>query len=283
MKLRLGLIYGIAGMLLAGARLWAADNNPTNAVTATPAVYVPDTRHQNEPLPDGVLAWNGLIQETTVAENAGKAEFTVCFTNLSPDNVTILDVHPSCGCTTAHLPPLPWIIPPGTNGQFGLTVNLAGRAGPQVKTVQVKTDKGLKQLVLKINILPPVLPMQSEAERAHAVEVAKADRQAVFHGDCATCHVKPGEGKYGRPLYDAVCGICHDSKNRASVVPDLHNLKTPTGVEYWKTWISHGRPGTLMPAFSTADGGPLSEMQIVSMVGYLNGSFSAHPAPAPAH
>jgi cytochrome c5 len=282
MKLRRIWVSGITGVLLAGTRLLAADSNSTNAVTATTAVYVPDTKHQNDPLPDGVLAWNSLIQETTVAANAGKAGFNVSFTNVSADIVAILDVHPSCGCTTAQLPPLPWIIPSGTNGQFSLTVNLAGKTGTQVKTVSVKTDKGFKQLILKINILLPAIPTQSEAERAHALEVAKADRQAVFRNDCTTCHLKPGEGKYGKSLYDADCGICHDSKTRASMVPDLHNLKTPTNAEFWKTWIAHGKAGTLMPAFSTADGGPLSEMQIVSMVGYLNGSFSSRPAPRPA-
>jgi cytochrome c5 len=193
--------------------------------------------------------------------------------------VAILEVHPSCGCTTAQLPPLPWIIPPGANGQFGLTVNLAGRTGMQVKTVNVKTDKGFKQLILKINILPPVVPTQSDADRAHALEMAKADRQTVFQGDCAICHVKPGTGKYGKPLYDAVCAICHESTTRASMVPDLHNIKTPPNVDFWQTWIAHGKAGSLMPAFSTADGGPLSEMQITSLAGYLNMTIPSQAAP----
>ena len=329
MKLRRIFVCGVAGIVLAGGRLLAADSNPTNAVATTAAVYVTDMSHQNEPLPDGVLAWNGLTQETTVAADAGNAHFVFSFTNIAtasetvlvtnvttstnitavtnssfvwfkknslvtnlskttsittnnviePVPVAILEVHPSCGCTTAQLPPLPWIIAPGTNGQFGLTVNLAGRSGMQVKTVNVKTDKGFKQLILKINILPPVVSTQSDADRARALEMAKADRQAVFRGDCATCHVKPGTGKYGKPLYDAVCAICHESKTRASMVTDLHNLKTPTNVDFWQTWIAHGKAGSLMPAFSTADGGPLSDMQITSLTGYLNATIpSQFPA-----
>lgn len=320
MKLRRVFICGIAGIVLVGARIFAADGNPTNAVATTAAVYVPDTSHQNDPLPDGVLAWNSLTQETTVAADAGNASFVFSFTNIAtvhetalatnvttitnitavtnsfffwfkkisfvtnfstatsittnnvtkPVPVAILEVHPSCGCTTAQLPPLPWIIAPGTNGQFGLTVNLAGRSGMQVKTVNVKTDKGFTQLILKITILPPVVPTQSEADRARALEMAKADRQSVFRGDCAACHVKPGDSKYGKPLYDAVCAICHESKTRASMVTDLHNIKTPTNVDFWQTWIAHGKAGSLMPAFSTADGGPLSDMQIASLAGYLN-------------
>ena len=330
MKLRRVLIFGIAGIVLASARLFAADSNPTNAVAATAAVYVPDTSHQNDPLPDGVLAWNSLEQETTVAADAGNAILAFSFTNIAtvhettlitnvttitnitavtnsyffwfkknsfvtnfstatsittnnvtkPVPVAILDVHPSCGCTTAQLPPLPWIIAPGTNGQIGLTVNLAGKTGMQIKTVNVKTDKGFKRLDLKVTILPPVVPTQSAADRARALEMAKADRQAVFRGDCASCHVKPGAGKYGKPLYDAVCAICHESKTRASMVSDLHNIKTPTNVDFWQTWIAHGKADSLMPAFSTADGGPFSEIQIASIASYLNATI---PSQLPAN
>jgi mono/diheme cytochrome c family protein len=330
MKLRRVFVCGIAGIVLASGRLLAADGHPTNAVMATPAVYVPDTSHQNDPLPDGVLAWNGTTLETNVAANAGIAYFVFSFTNIAtvhetalvtnvttitnitavtnssfywfkkisfvtnfstvtsittnnvtkPVPVTILDVHAGCACTTAKLPPMPWIIPPGTNEQFGVTVNLAGRTGPQFKTVNVKTDKGSKALVLKITILPPVIPTQSEADRARALELAKADRQAVFQGDCAVCHVKPGEGKYAKPLYDTICAICHESKTRASMVPDLHNIKTSTNVDFWQTWVAHGKAGSLMPAFSTTDGGPLSDMQIASLVQYLAATF---PSQLPAN
>jgi mono/diheme cytochrome c family protein len=269
MKLRRILVCGIAGLVLAGGRLFAADSGPTNASVITPAVYVPDITHQNEPLPDGVLAWDDVLKHTQVAATAGVAQFSFSFTNISGDKVVILDVHPSCGCTTAHLPPMPWIVPPGTNGHFGLTVNVAGKTGTLGKTVTVKTDKGSKLLNLQITILPPVAPSQSEAERAHAMELAKADRQMVFRGDCVTCHVKPGQGKYGKPLYDAVCGICHESQHRASMVPDLHQIKTPTNLDFWQTWIAHGKAGSLMPAFSTADGGSLSDMQIMTLAQYL--------------
>ncbi|MGA3141545.1 MAG: DUF1573 domain-containing protein [Verrucomicrobiota bacterium] len=330
MKLRRVFVCGVAGIVLASGRLLAADSHSTNAAAATAAVYVPDTSHQNDPLPDGVLAWNGLTQETTVAADAGSAHFVFSFTNIAtvhetalvtnvttltnitavtnssfiwfkkisfvtnfstatsittnnvtkPVPVAILDVHPSCGCTTAQLPPLPWIIAPGTNGQIGLTVNLAGKTGMQIKTVNVKTDKGFKRLDLKVTILPPVVPTQSAADRARALEMAKADRQAVFRGDCASCHVKPGAGKYGKPLYDAVCAICHESKTRASMVSDLHNIKTPTNVDFWQTWIAHGKADSLMPAFSTADGGPFSEIQIASIASYLNATI---PSQLPAN
>jgi mono/diheme cytochrome c family protein len=278
MNWRQVLLYGMAGLGLAGGTQLAADSLPTNAAAATPAVFVPDTTHQNEPLPDGVLAWDSLTKETNIAANITLAQFIFVFTNVSPASVTILGVYPGCHCTTAELPPLPWNIPAGTNAQFGVTVNLAERSGPSFKTVTVKTDQGFKQLLVKINVLPPALPALTDDERARNVDVARADRQTILRGDCATCHVDPGAGKYGKPLYDAVCAICHDSDHRAAMVPDLHGIKTPTTMEFWQTWIARGKAGSLMPAFSTADGGPLSDMQIISLVQYLAATI---PSPAP--
>ena len=123
--------------------------------------------------------------------------------------------------------------------------------------------------MLRINILPPVIPKMTDAERARDIAAAKIDRQAVFNGDCAKCHSNKIQGKYGKALFDSVCAICHEAEQRATMVPDLHNLKTPTNDEFWRTWIAHGKPGSLMPAFSTSDGGPLTDMQIASLAAYL--------------
>jgi mono/diheme cytochrome c family protein len=57
-------------------------------------------------------------------------------------------------------------------------------------------------------------------------------------------------------------------------VPDLHALKQPTSLEYWKAMISFGKPHTLMPGFALAQGGPLSDEQIASLAAYLNRTIS---------
>jgi mono/diheme cytochrome c family protein len=269
MKLRHVLVCGIAGIVLVGARIFAADSNPTNLVVTTSPVYVPDTSHASEALATNTLVWDSTSKETNATADAGSAHFVFSFTNVSAGNVVILNVRTSCGCTTAQLPPLPWIIPAGTNGQIGAIVNFAGKSGTLLKTMTVTSDKGFQTLMLKITILPPVIPTLTAADRERNMIAAKADRQAVFRGDCATCHVKPGEGKYGKALYDAVCAICHEGKDRSTMVPDLHNIKTPTNVDFWQTWTAHGKAGSLMPAFSTTDGGTLSDMQIASLAQYL--------------
>ena len=269
------------GIIFSTASLFAGDTNPPGNFITTRTIYVPDISHSNVPLPDGVLAWDGTSKATDAGSDQEQAQFTFSFTNISGSNVVILAVHPSCGCTTSKLPSsLPWTIPPGTNGQFDLSVNLEGKSGTLYKTVEVSTDKGKKTLMLRINILPPVIPTMNDADRARALAAAKVDRQAVFHGDCATCHVKPGQRKYGKALYDADCGICHEAENRATMVPDLHALKVPTNADFWSTWIAHGKAGSLMPAFSASDGGPLSDMQIASLASFLSQAIPSKVPPA---
>lgn len=270
-----------AAVLIFAAGIFSTRAQGSNAVATAP-VYVPDYTHANDPLPDGIFAWDQLQKATDATNGQDFARFAFNFTNISQGQATILSVRPSCGCTTAELPATPWTLPAGTNGQIKLTVNLAGKtevAGALFKYADVATDKGSKRLVLRINILPaPPMPPMSEAERAAGIAAAKADRQAVFKGDCARCHLKKTGGKYGQQLFEAVCAICHEATPRATMVPDLANLQVPTNDEFWRTWITAGKAGALMPAFAQSQGGPLTDLQIASLAAYLN---AIHPSKVP--
>jgi mono/diheme cytochrome c family protein len=250
--------------------IFAAEFARADVIVTSKPVYSPDYSHKDDHLSEATLKWDATMKSTTIMEGADSAHFIFNFTNVSGTNVTILEVHPSCGCTTAELPPVPWFLPPGTNGQIGVNVNLAGKFGTITKTVRVSTDRGSRDLIVEITITPLSIRPPTDAERIRQMQVARADRQAVFKNDCATCHEKPGDGKYGKALYDADCAICHEALHRASMVTDLHALAVPTNDDFWQTWIKHGKPGTFMPAFSTADGGPLSDMQIASVAAYLD-------------
>jgi mono/diheme cytochrome c family protein len=281
-------LLAAATILSCAAGVFSAAAQPSNAVMSTP-VYVPDTTHAGDPLPDGIIAWDATLKSLDATNGQDFAYFAFSFTNITAGFVTIIDAHPSCGCTTAELPSRPWTLPAGTNGQINLTVNLAGKnilPGSVFKYVDVSTDKGHKQLMMRINILPPPpMPEMTEEQRDAGIKAAKVDRQAVFKGDCATCHVKNIQGKYGQELFNAICAVCHEAQNRATLVPDLHNLKVPTNEEFWRAWITSGKAGSLMPAFATAQGGPMNDFQIASLAAYLNATIPSHvppPAPAPA-
>ena len=265
-----------AAILIFAAGVFPAAAQTSNAVATAP-VYVPDSTHENDPLPDGVLAFDATLKSVDAFEGSDFARFTFSFTNITPDIVTILNVHPSCGCTTAELPPVPWSLAPGTNGEIKLSVNLAGKQGTLFKTVNFATDKGKRDLMLRINLTPQPVVKMTEAEKAAGIAAAKVDRQAVFKGDCATCHLKNVPGKFSQELFKNACGICHEAENRATMVPDLAKLKVPTNEEFWRTWITYGKPGSLMPAFAQSQGGPLNDLQIASLAQYLN---AVHPSSA---
>jgi len=279
MKLRRVCLFALAGIVSLVAGAFAAGMKSTNNEVASQTVYVPSASQMNGALPDGVLDWNSLMQSTNAAADLTQVHFAVGFTNVSGNKVEILDVQPSCGCTTADLPARPWIIEPSTAEKFPVTINIESKFGTLFKSVHIVTDKGSKDVYFQINILPPP-PMTNltPEEIATFTNVAKIDRQAVFKGDCATCHVQRGEGRYGIALYQADCAICHEASPRASMVPDLHSLTVPTNDAFWRTWIAHGKPGSFMPAFSQSDGGPLSDMQIASLAAYLDYTIPAHVA-----
>jgi hypothetical protein len=106
-------------------------------------------------------------------------------------------------------------------------------------------------------------------DRNRNIELAKADRQAVFKSECAECHVKPAIGKLGKDLYAGACAVCHDTEHRATMVPDLHVFKHPETREYWGQIIADGKLNSLMPAFAFKNGGILNEQQITSLVDYM--------------
>ena len=262
------LLWAVLGVVLGLAQNLPAEqtNNPASPPLQAVASLLATTN----------VTWDAESKATNVMAGADHAEFIFCFTNLSVTPLTVINVHTSCGCTTAQLPALPWAVPAGTNGQIGVRVNLAGKSGTVTKTVTVGTDQGTKTLLVKIIIEPPTNQVMSEAVRLQNMQVSQKNRQAVFYGDCASCHVKAVEGKYAKQLYDEVCGVCHEAAHRASMVPDLHRLTVSTDENFWRTWISYGRPGSLMPAFAKIGNGPLTDLQIVSLAAYLNVAIPSH-------
>ncbi len=236
-----------------------------------------------------VLVWDADLKEVTPKLGDPVAKFTFSVTNVTDNEVVITDAKPSCGCTEAKMPSKPWHLAAHSSGIIDVGVNLAGKSGTLFKYVDVfYASNATKRLNLKV-----YMPESPAVARSRNQEMAKADRQAVFKGDCAKCHVpekdKEGKDKMGKELYVAACDVCHGANPRATMVPDLHAINHSTDLIFWKVWISEGKPGTLMPAFSKTQGGPLTDEQIDSLAQVMLKSFPPNmraaalkPLPTPA-
>jgi hypothetical protein len=84
------------------------------------------------------------------------------FTNIGASPVSILDVRPSCGCTTATLAKKEYA--PGESGEIEAKLNLAGHVGHQEKWIYVTTNTvGEEPALLSLTVdIPPVVTIQPE-------------------------------------------------------------------------------------------------------------------------
>lgn len=228
------------------------------------ALPVPPVNHPQ------ALSWDTQTRELQAKDGQQSIDFRFALTNVWTNAVTITGTRTSCGCTVAKLPQTPWVIGPGQQGEISGTMNLLGKSGTIVKTVTVLSDVGSTLLNVKVQIAPPDPGRMRDADRQRNLAVAAADRQAVFRGECASCHVTPTVGKKGAELYATACGICHDAEHKATMVPALRDLKHPTDRAFWMQWIRNGKPGSLMPAFDLKQGGILDEAQMASLADHLD-------------
>jgi cytochrome c553 len=235
----------------------------------------------SEPRP--ALAWDAETKTYSVKTNETFAHLFFSVTNISSKEIIIDQVTTSCGCTVATLPSKPWKLAPRENGKIEIAVDVRGKTGTLTKTVAVASPTAPKELTVSV-IIPTGFGggmTPAMGDRLRNQEAAATDHQAVFKTTCAKCHLEPAFGKSGGELYRAACAICHDSPHRATMVPDLHKLNKETTADYWKEWITHGKANTLMPGFAVAEGGPLDDRQIDSLIDYMLITFSKPAKPAP--
>jgi mono/diheme cytochrome c family protein len=231
------------------------------------------------------IGTNLVFDATTKYYDAKVTDSTAAFkfsiTNVWTNEITVDRMDTSCGCTVATMPANPWHIGPGEHGIVDVTVNLEGKAaGQMTKFVTLYLSANGKFLGTRVGTLKITVPERpnanvmatmSESDRKAALLLAKADPQKIFTDPgCAKCHADRGRKSVSGPdLYAADCGICHDSPNRASFVPDLHALKVPRDLGYWTAIITYGKTNTMMPAFASFKGGPLNENQVHILADYL--------------
>lgn len=219
------------------------------------------------------LVWDALMKEYTAKQGETNVNLEFSLTNSSAKEITINAVRATCGCTVPKLPALPWKMGPQTSGSFEVAVDLRGKSGILTKSLTVETSEGNRYLTVRV-LLPASAPSaMTLSDRARNLQVALTDRQAVFKGDCAACHLQPSMGKKGKDLYVTMCGVCHEAEHRASMVPNLRLLKQSEDKAFWINIIAKGQANTLMPAFAISESGPLSQDQISGLADYLSGPF----------
>jgi len=241
------------------------------------------------PAPVSPLVWSPDNPTHTTVPGEISARFTFAVSNSSSAEAVIVQVKPSCGCTTAEMPSIPWRIPPHGTDKLEAVVDLrdkvASAASPTVyyKDIKIFGQDFTNQINFSVAIPPMTNKMSAdETMRLWGQQLASVDHQAVFKNDCVKCHLVPAFGKQGEYLFHTTCGICHEAVNRASVVPDLSKLTAPIDTSYWRTWVTDGKVGTLMPGFASTNGGPLDDEQVRGLVAYLTNAFPRPLKDSPA-
>ena len=291
---------GFVGALFASHLAVANETGATASAAGSVGAPPSATRVISE-LASGVIAFDAEAKELVTKEGETKADFVFSYKNVSAEAVIIEKIVTSCGCTAASVK-CPLTVNKGESGRIPVTLNVAGKHGLIRKSVTIETNRGRKVLSIQATIpqvigapdvqaseplvvdgAPPVPPrepgnisvreMREMREMRKMRKTAAGDRQAVFKGECAACHVTPAIGKFGKELYATACGICHEAKNHATMVKDLRTLPHPTDPEFWRKSINSGVPNSFMPAFSETEGGPLSTEQVESLVKFLTGEF----------
>jgi mono/diheme cytochrome c family protein len=87
----------------------------------------------------------------------------------------------------------------------------------------------------------------------------------------------------GGELYVAYCAGCHGIDGQGRVGASLESFPGIRVGAALASTIANGVPGSVMPAWAAANGGPLSDQDIADLAGYIQGAFDGtepiRPAP----
>lgn len=203
-------------------------------------------------LPERSYAF-GAIGDTIVVTHIFKVH------NTGDEPLVVSDVHATCGCTATLLDKK--TIAPGDSANLKVTLDPRGKGiGPIDKMIYITSNSSTGPT--------DSLTISAKIMAVHAGTMMTVKN--IFTGDCRKCHEDKGEGKLGFDLFTADCYMCHSTSKKAHA-PHLGKMLTMAHPDTTLfRLIAEGEPGTNMPAYAKAHGGPLSEEQIHSLVSLIN-------------
>lgn len=189
--------------------------------------------------------------------------------NVGGKHLRIKDVETSCGCTVARMSKT--VVAPGDFARIDVELDTSIKQGKVRKQLTVVSNDPQRPR-LPLFLTGEVLGKKMEGHAQITLE--PKDKLVLFKGECATCHVQAGKGKTGQALFQADCAMCHgiNGQGNHSAGPSLlnGNYEDEAYVANARKVIAEGSPNSpQMPPFAKAQGGPLSDDEINSLVAFL--------------
>lgn len=170
----------------------------------------------------------------------------------------ITDVVAKCGCTVIDFEPVS--LHEGEEIVINFSIDTAGKMGDILKSITVVSNDPETPNYIIFAFIRVITP-------EHEV----IDKTKLFEGECANCHSLPAIGLVDEPLFEAVCFMCHGHHGLGGLAKPINDLDYLSNFDenYFREIISGGKEDSMMPAFSSENGGPLTDEQIDSLVNLM--------------
>ncbi len=241
----------VKGLWLVGL-LFVLPGCPAAGPEKTPDFVDAYAQHDALDLPASALVFEPAELDMGQVREGEKAVAHILIRNSGSSMESIVSMQTSCGCSVVE--PGQHLLQPGGFTRATITIDTFAKQDDVKKWVELTDGQGRRsRAILHLKVLP----------NPHL----KTGGRSIFDGQCATCHVKPAEGKTSGPaVYQAVCSMCHGAQAEGAYAPSLRRFRD---MDALSALIGHGTGSRYMPGFARRQGGPLDDAQIRALAAWL--------------